>query len=438
MFRNRLYQWYSKAIGSEFIKNSLMLLSSDFIAQIIALAIYPVITRLYSPDQFGEFSLFLTIATLLTILSTGKYELAILLPKKDSFAQSVFQLCIFINVFLFLFLFPVSFFIKGPVAKLFDSALLSRYLPLLPILVLLSGLWQTLRYYLIRRKSFKSIGVYNITQGGINSGLKYFLGVFGLLNTGLVLATIFGQFVALLIALAFCSKRIFQGQIVKVRAIKAVLKRYSRFPKFELPQAAINTLSGGLPILILSAYFDLKLVGFFSLAFTIGFRPINLFCNSMYQVLYQKMAENVNRKLPIYIQLRKFARQVLLFTSIPFILVFIYANNIFDFIFGAEWFESGTYFKLMLPWLFTILFASSISFIPQLFERQKQSMIIEIGYITLRIVTLFTGVFYNSFYLSIALFCGISSVILVGKVFWYYTLVKNYENTIRGISNLNI
>ena len=77
-------------MGSEFVRNSAKLLSAGVIAQAIGILIYPILTRIYAPEDFGLLNLFQSIAGVLIILSTAEYQYAILLPKED--AQVVYDL----------------------------------------------------------------------------------------------------------------------------------------------------------------------------------------------------------------------------------------------------------------------------------------------------------------------------------------------------------
>ena len=74
-------------MGSEFVRNSAKLLSAGVIAQAIGILIYPILTRIYAPEDFGLLNLFQSIAGVLIILSTAEYQYAILLPKEDAQAK---------------------------------------------------------------------------------------------------------------------------------------------------------------------------------------------------------------------------------------------------------------------------------------------------------------------------------------------------------------
>ena len=87
----------------EFSKNVLTLVSGTAIAQIIPIAISPVLTRIYTPEEFGIYAIFTSIVIIFSVISNGRYELAIVLPEKDEDAINIFALGLIINVVLFFF-----------------------------------------------------------------------------------------------------------------------------------------------------------------------------------------------------------------------------------------------------------------------------------------------------------------------------------------------
>ncbi|MBO7465208.1 MAG: oligosaccharide flippase family protein, partial [Bacteroidales bacterium] len=91
------------------IKNTSKLLTANIAAQIIGLVAYPVLTRLYLPDDFGILNLFMTIGGIATIFATAEYQNAILLPKSDKDAAACLHVGFFSTLtvcLLFLLLIP--------------------------------------------------------------------------------------------------------------------------------------------------------------------------------------------------------------------------------------------------------------------------------------------------------------------------------------------
>ena len=311
--KDRVSSEWRRIRNSDFIRHTATLLSANALSQIIALAVYPIVTRLYTPSDLGVFSLFLSISAVLSILACGRYESAIVLPIEEKKAAALFQLCLLLNATLFLILLFPCIFAKSFISNIFQSTALCNVLHLLPFLVLLTGLWQALNFLLIRHKQYNNISGYNLGQSIVNSTGKVFFGIEQMFRTGLVWATLLGQFTALAGSLIAARKKIKPCLHFDATEMQTAAKEYSKFPKFEMPHALANTLAGQLPILILSAYFNQAEIGLFSLGLTMGFRPINLFSNSVEQVLYKKVTENVQQKLPIRHFLKEFCRKISLF-----------------------------------------------------------------------------------------------------------------------------
>jgi O-antigen/teichoic acid export membrane protein len=421
---NRIKQIYS----SEFFKYSVALLSSNAISQLIGILAYPVITRIYSPDVFGEFTFFFTIAGILSIMVTARYESAIVLPKSEKKAVALFQLSVIFNLFFFVLLFFIISLWNEEIASILNQKGLAPLLPLLPVVVLTSGIWQSFTYFFIRRKRYYSISAYNILQSSMGAILKCLLGVRGFMQAGLVWGQFGGQFSGVVAGLAG-NKHILKD-IAKVNKpeILEAAKQYSNFPKFMLFKDLLNMLSGNLPVLLLSFYFGMKEIGLFSMALTLGFRPVNLFSSSIHQILFRKMSERVQNREKLADICFSFCKMCSILI-LPFFFVFLLVpDNFFIMLFGAKWGGLGFYLKLMLPWLFLIILAASLSSVPDLFFNQKTALNIEIVYVILRTVSLLSGVYFQSFKMAIILYCIISALVSGVKLIWYFQLIKKYES----------
>jgi O-antigen/teichoic acid export membrane protein len=416
-FRNSIKRIYS----SEFFKYSAALLSSNAIAQIIAIIIYPFITRIYNPEVFGEYTLFIAIVGISTILATGKYESAIVLPKSEKKAIALFQLCTILNIL---------FFILSFIIILIGGKKISSSWVILPFFVLFSGFWQTLNYFFIRQKKYYNISIYNISQSSINSCSKYIFGIKGLTQYGLILGTFLGRFLAIILSLFMGKSSLKKMKKIDKKEILSVAKIYSNFPKFNLPYELLSSFAGNLPILLLSIYFNMEEIGFFSLALTIGFCPVNLFSESVYQILYRKMTELVQNKEKLKHEFLLFIKTCFITIS-PFFILFAFISEwAFGILFGREWSEAGFYLKIMLPWLFLIMLNTSLVFIPNLFFKQKTTIKIEIIYFIFRLISLLLGIYFQNFKLAIILYCSISTFMHSIKLVWYFHLIKQYESSL--------
>jgi O-antigen/teichoic acid export membrane protein len=293
--------------------------------------------------------------------------------------------------------------------------------------MLLTGMWQALNHFFIHKKQYYTISTYNIIQSIIGSVLKCVLGIKGFFQTGLVWGTFSGQ-IAAIFASVITGKSKMKGIVkINISQIIQVAKTYSNFPKFELPHALLNTFASNLPVLILSFYFEMEEIGLFSLAMTLGFRPVNLFTASIYQVLFRRASERIQNKRELKDECLLFCKMCVFFISPIFILILFIPYEVFGTLFGSKWEETGFYLKLLLPGLFLSIMVASLSFIPDIFFRQKIAMNIEIVYVIFKIIALSFGIYRRDFYLAIVLYCCVVIFMLIIKLIWYFRLIKEYE-----------
>ena len=165
----------SKIWHSPSVRNVGKLLSASIVAQAVGILVYPILSRLYSPEDFGLLNLFLSIGGVLLILSTAQYQYAVSVTAKEKDAKGAFHaglLCLIATGALWCML-PLF---AAPVAQLFKAPALADYIWLMPIYVCSLGLWQLLNNWYNRRKAFGNISRYQVAQSLLSAGSKLGLG----------------------------------------------------------------------------------------------------------------------------------------------------------------------------------------------------------------------------------------------------------------------
>ena len=274
-------------IKSSGVRNFAKLLSANVVAQVIGLVVYPILTRIYAPEDFGLLNLFLSISGVLVILSTAEYYNAIVLPKEDNDARKIIQLCLCLMLLLVVIT-GVSVLFSNDIASLFNTPDLAKYYWLMPILVLASGGWNIVNYWYIRCGRYDKISAYQLSQSILSSGGKIGFGYAGVLTGGMIYSVVLAPIVALCTSLFGKIKMAGVRNTFCFQDILEVAKRYKNFPLYSLPRSFVNMLAGQLPVLLLTPYFGSQYVGWWSMALLLGFIPVNMVSRSIYQVLYQK------------------------------------------------------------------------------------------------------------------------------------------------------
>src|SRR5699024_8009724 len=93
LMKNRLIKFSKKP----FVRNVIILASGTAAAQIIAMALSPIITRLYGPEAYGLMGTFMAIVSIVAPIAALTYPIAIVLPKSDQDAKGIIRLSILIT-----------------------------------------------------------------------------------------------------------------------------------------------------------------------------------------------------------------------------------------------------------------------------------------------------------------------------------------------------
>lgn len=419
-----------RIISSTNVRNIGKLLSANVVAQVIGLIVYPILTRIYTPEDFGLLNLFLSIGGVLVILSTAEYYYAIVLPEKEHDGASVMGAGV-VWLIATVLLITISVLFSEPISHLFKLPALADYYWMMPIYVLIMGAWNLLNYWYIRHKKYNSISRYQISQNLLSAGGKLGLGYAQFLSAGMIYSVVFAPLISLLSSIwnnrstlrsFFCY---FSWKNIRIQA-----RVFKNFPCFVLPKSFVNMLAGQLPILLLTPFFGARSVGFLSIAFLLGYTPIGTITRAIYQVLYQHATERVHHSLPIGHVFKRF----FLYASAIIIPVFVglwfVLPDLTAWLLGTEWRLSGEYIRFMLPWLYVSLLSCSINFLFDIFMKQPLGLFFELLLATFRIAGLGVGIWLHDFSLAILCYSISTALALSIQIVWMMNQVKRYDDSI--------
>jgi len=181
--------------GREFLKNAATLVSATVLAQLITIAVSPVLTRIYNAEDFGLLAVFMSIVSVLSIIATGRYEMAIMLPENEEDAADLLVLSLAIAfLFSLTILFFVHFF-NEQIALASGVEKIKNWLYLVPLSVFLLGVFQAFNYWNNRQKLFAPIAKAKVIRTSATSVSATAIGLAGLVKTGgMVWGQIVGEF----------------------------------------------------------------------------------------------------------------------------------------------------------------------------------------------------------------------------------------------------
>ena len=147
-------------MATRFIKNSGTLLTGNVIAQGLAFVAYTLLLRLFTPDDFGLCNVFFSYTEVLIILSTCKFEMAIVIAESDREASDLARLSFRLNALLSLFLLAVA--ILMALFGISPSKLPPLLLILLPLLVYFTGTYRVYVFLCNRHREYNALAISKI------------------------------------------------------------------------------------------------------------------------------------------------------------------------------------------------------------------------------------------------------------------------------------
>lgn len=369
--------------SSLFLQNVATLATGTTLAQALSIFTAPILYRIYSKEDYGTLGLYMAIVGVIGVFSTMQYNHAILLEKEDNDAKSVMWLNRLINTGVTLITILVIFFFGKTISIFLGNEKLLIWIYLAPISIFFSGQGQIFSVWANRKKKYRLLT--------FNAILTALLVPIVSISIGLLDNGPFGLFMGLLVSHIIPSiflfiilnrKENFGIEYLNLKLIKSLALKYKKFPIYSLPSDFIEVFTKQLPVFFLSKYLGPGAVGVYSLAVRFLVIPIVTIGNAIRTVYQQRATERYNT-YGHFQDIQKQTFKALLMVSAPILIImFFLGPQIFSFVFGLEWRESGEIAKYLVIMYAFGLIGSPLSYAyfikGKLFEKLSISVLLMI------------------------------------------------------------
>jgi len=425
---------YLKILKSEFVKNSVTLMSGTTIAQAINFLLSPILTRLYTPEDFGLLATFMAITSIIGSVSCLRYEMAILLPKDDKDSVNTIALSLIINiVFVILsFVTVILFFYFSD--DLFTKNFSNYIFYLIPVSILITGFIQVFNFWSFRLKTFKQNALARIGNSTGNIFIGILLGVLthgG--GIGLIIAYVGSMLINLIILLIKPLQNLNKYlKLVNKKDIILKANEYKKFPVINTPHTLIGSLKDSGIIFLIKDIFGQRVLGSYSFAYRVLNVPTSVISSSISQVFFQKAAQLKNENKSIKPLLISIYKNVIVIGFPIFVVLFIVAPDLFAFVFSEKYREAGEIARYILPSIFINFVASSASAVPLIYGKLFVPMLFSISDIVLQVISILIGWYFQSFSLSfilIGILCFINTFV---SFIWVFSIINKNSNNVES------
>lgn len=411
-------------MASKLVHNSAKLLSANVFAQAIGLAVYPILTRLYTPENFGVLNLFLSISGVFILLATIDYQQAIVLPKEEKHGIAVVHLCLLIALLVSgVVLLSVPF--AGTIAELFKTPALKEWYLLLPLYILVMAGWNILSYWYIRHAEYNRNSGYQVTQSSLGAGMKIGLGYGGYLQGGMIVSSVVAPLIALLTSCMLAWRKHIRPLLsINRDEIREVAQTYRKFPVYSFPSSLLNMLSAQLPVLLLTPVFGNAEIGLWSMAVLLGFAPLSMISKTLNQTLYQHTTDLIHQGQDVRPLYRRVSMWGIGIIAPCFAILWWILPQLTTFLLGNEWEPTGQILRWMLPWLAANTLTASTGFLAGIYFKQQIELLFEILLILLRLCAIGIGIYTADFETFTILYSIVSFAVAAAHYIWLMMLIK--------------
>ncbi|WP_051482435.1 lipopolysaccharide biosynthesis protein [Thalassolituus oleivorans] len=273
-------------INNRIVKNVGVLTGGTAIAQVIAIAVLPVLTRIYTPNDFEIFALFISMLSIFGVAACLRLEIAIPMPESKKTAIALVLLSIGSAVLVTFLSFLLILALYDSLVQASDGKL-DSYIWLLPVCILLVGLYSAFQYWATRQKEFLHISKTRITQSVSGSSAQVGFGVLSQHSSAFGL--IIGHVIQLSAGVITLGLRFYRDGSEYFHQITSgflakTLKEYIRFPKYSVLESLANTSGLYFSIVLIAVYAIDAEAGFIFLAIKLLSAPLSMLGGSVAQV----------------------------------------------------------------------------------------------------------------------------------------------------------
>ena len=406
----------------KYFRNILSVSGLTFISQAISLLTTPILTRIFSPDDYGRIAVYTSIIAVMEACASLSYASGIALDREMKDAKATTQLCVIITcavgILGALAVGAINLWVDG-------DELLRLFIIVLPVMVIFPDIAAAYEGWLKRCKRYTSIGVLNIVNVALTFLFSLGMGLLGYKSTGLLIARcVSAVLFAAVVYIVVLKATDYRQYTVTVADLKRQALVHKRFPMFQMPFIVMNSFSGNLPTVIMSANFPAGEVGVYTKATSISSIPSQVIGKAVGSVFYQEGALLDNEEELRKVSLFTFKRLLALGCLLAFGLASL-GPAVFGLVLGEEWYRAGVCSAIIAPLIAAVFVNQPLSHM--LFIKQKQHMGIVIGVIMLgiRTITLLLCVWLElGFEQMLYVYSIVSTVMYICISGYYMSLAK--------------
>lgn len=402
-------------------------------ARLISIAVIPVLSRIYAPEDYGVLSVFIALTAILAPLLSLRYVTALPLPRHPGLAMSLFALCVGLMA-LNVVIITLALWAFGPfLLGLFSTEILAPYWWLIALCLLGTAAYEIMTMWATRRRAYRHIAQTQFTQSLLGALAKVGLGLLGVKPLGLLIGQTIGVSAGTgSLLIRFREEFRENARFITRRNIARVAAGYRTFPIYRLPSQFLLAFSIQSPMLFTAAMYDAATTGQLGMAIMALTIPMNLIGQSLSRAYYAEISGVGKRNFSkVYDITRSVIKRLSIVSAACFVVIFFLSEPIFTIALGEKWRLAGELSSIMALYVVTQLVSAPLMQALSLLNKNGTFLMFNVSRSLLTVLS-----FTVPHYLGVGIHgtIWIYSIILGFQRIWQIIVVMKALKTAREIS----
>ena len=407
-------RWVAGVQATGFVRDTAVLAAGLAASQAVLLAVMPLWSRLYGPEQFAALGVWTAVGSTVATLVLLRYDSAIVVATDDAQARALRRLGLALAAGGGGVLALAAVLLPAPALEALGLAPLGGWVVGAVVSGVCSALMASGIAWLNRQRAYLRISAARLTLAVVAAAIGSLLGVWW---DGATSALLLAQLCAAAAALL-----VLPWTLAPHSGSRAAAVQHRDAARFLWPAAMIDTFTQQLPVLLVAAWFGAQATGQFSLAWRVLALPSLVLAAAAGSVFYQRFARLMDGPAPDAgaartLMLRTWSAFLVL-GAVPALGLALAGQSIFAAVFGEAWREAGALASAM-TWLLLAMAASSpTSGALVVLGLQRRAPVFGLAMLVYRPAAFWVGARAGSLPLAIALWtvCEVLAILLYNRM----------------------
>lgn len=409
---------------NKFIGDSFLMILSSGIAQVILIITTPIITRLYSPSEFGEFTIFSNIAMILIPIINARYDLLIVNAKNDRSANILSQISFLISLLILLILIPIL----AISAWLYPNFILDFIFII--IMLFLVSLTNIFTNYLNKERKYKVLSLINVFRAGSMALLQIIFGLLSLGSLGLIIGFSLSYITGITLGYKTFKKHF---NIVRNKEeTKALFLENKNQLVYSTPSILLNSLSFSVVVFFIGILYTNTEVGIYGMAIRVLGIPVTIISLGLSKIFMQQANDYYIERGNFRNLLLKFSSTLVIVSIILYVPLYLFSEELVNILLGHSWVDAITVIKIVIPLFVIRLIVSTVSLSVIVLQKQQLELILQALFLIGTTVTFVISKMLNLTFLN---FVSINTAVLIVSymiffiALYYFAKNKQFKNS---------